>query len=495
MPASRPLGSATFGGLGLTQSAQTFLMLQVGPLNVNDQLVWRSQKIKRELNGRDELEFSLINITGYVPAIGESVRLFWRQALAFVGTVHERDVQFISEGDSVYTTVSVRCVDINEVADRRIVTEVYENQSAGDIVVQIVTKYLVPENISHGDIQDGPLVSRMVIPYLTVADTLDELCEQSGFHWNIDNSQALNFFSRETSPAPFTVTSANAVFRGMRGSRTRNQYRNVQYVDGGRGITDPRIEQFIGDGTLRTFNVEYPLFETPTIQRNFSEQTVGIRGVDEGKQWYWNSEETAIGHDPSEPVMVETDHLIVSYRGTFDLVSVVEDSAAILERQSVEFGTGRYEQVHTDDNIDGQDLVQEKGLSLLRRYASLDDVVQFEVDTEGLDVGQLLSINVPELGLVDSFLITNIDISWVSPDLRRFIVTATTGELKGQFQDFFAQLLGGRKAISIREGEVLQEVASVRDLVGVTDISSATLTNVTFDVIGTAEVGFSEAGA
>jgi hypothetical protein len=362
-------------------------------------------------------------------------------------------------------------------------------------VTQIVTKYLLPENIHHGDIQTGPLVSRMVIPYLTVADALDELCEKSGFHWNIDHGMALNFFARDTSPAPFTIDSSNAVFRGMRGSRTRNQYRNVQYVDGGKGITDTRQEFFKGDGLLRTFNVEYPLFEVPTIQRGFVPQTVGIRGVDEGKQWYWNVDETALGHDPSEPVMTELERIDVLYRGTYDLITIVEDSPAILERQGVESGTGRYEQIHQDDNIDGQDLVQEKGLSLLRRYATLDDIVEFETDVEGLNVGMLVSVNVPELGLLDSFLITSLDVSWLLPTLRRFNVRATTGEVKGRFQDFFAQLLGGRKAIAIREGEVLQEVAGLRDAVGVTDSYSASLTDVTFDVWGTAEWGASEFGS
>ena len=494
-PLSRPLGGAPFGGAGQPQAISNNLFLQIGPIDVTDQLRWPSQRISKELNGRDECQFSLINTTGYVPAIGEAVRLFWRGSLAFLGSVHERDVAQISEAANISTTVSVRCVDINEVADRRVVIEVYEKQSAGDIVTQIVTKYLLPENIHHGDIQTGPLVSRMVIPYLTVADALDELCEKSGFHWNIDHGMALNFFARDTSPAPFTIDSSNAVFRGMRGSRTRNQYRNVQYVDGGKGITDTRQEFFKGDRVLRTFNVEYPLFEVPTIQRGFVPQTVGIRGVDEGKQWYWNVDETALGHDPYEPVLTELERIDVLYRGTYDLITIVEDSSAILERQGVESGTGRYEQIHQDDNIDGQDLVQEKGLSLLRRYATLDDMVEFETDVEGLNVGMLVSVNVPELGLLDSFLITGLEVSWLLPTLRRFNVRATTGEVKGRFQDFFAQLLGGRKAIAIREGEILQEVAGVLDEVGVTDSYSASLTDVTFDVWGTAEWGASEFGS
>jgi hypothetical protein len=391
----------------------------------------------------------------------------------------------------------VRCVDINEVADRRIVVEIFESQSAGDAVVQVVTKYLLSEGIFHGDIQDGPLITRMVVPYMTVAEFLDELCSQSGFHWNIDTNKFLNFFARTTSPAPFTITTGNAVFRGLTGKRTRNQYRNVQYVDGGRGITGVRTEQFKGDGTLRTFSVEYPLFEVPTIELNFNPQTVGIRGIDTDKQWYWNSDENAIGQEPTGPVLTTTDLLTVTYRGTFNVISIVEDSSAIIERKGVQGGTGRYEQLFRDDNIDGTDLVQEKGLSLLRRYAEFSDVIDFEVDIEGLDIGQIATVSVPELNQSGDYLIMKIDITFIlsqSQVTRRFRVTATTGEVKGRFQDFFTQLLGSRQAIKLRDGEILQEVTAVHDGVSLHDTNTADLVNKTSDVCGSALCGYAEFG-
>jgi hypothetical protein len=492
----RPFGKAPFGGTGAAPVAAASLVLQVAGIDVTGQVEWPALRHRKQLNGRDELSVTLLSSTGVIPALGAPVRMTLQNGLLFAGQIHERDIDFVTERNGQVTRSQVRCVDHNAIADRRRVVEVYEQKTAGEIVQLIMVKYLADEGVRFGDIQSGPLVTRMVIPYLTAAECLDELCERSGFFWNIDAHLVLNFFARTTVPAPFTIDSSNAVFRRIRGSRTKNQYRNVQYVDGGHGVTDLRTEPFRGDGTLRSFHVEYPLFKAPTITRNFAPQTVGIRGVDADKDWYWNAGETAIGQDARQEaiVLTDTDLLHVTYQGRFNLMQIVEDTSAVLERQGVEGGTGRYEQLDREDGLDGQDVVEEKGLALLRHFGSLDDVVEFETDAQGLDVGQLLTVAVPELGLDGQFLISDMEIEWINFFTRRFTVTATTGELKGRAEDFFTQFLGTKKDIAIREGEILQEVLAIHELVGVTDAISATLVDVAADEFGTGEFGPGEFG-
>jgi hypothetical protein len=490
---SAPFGSVPFGGLPSAPAGQDGLQLQISPINVTDILRVNTYRLRQELNGRAELECELLSLTGYVPLIGQQVTLLLDGGFLFVGTVHEREVEFLSEKRSDYVSIKVRCVDLNELADRRIVVEVFENQTAGAIVRQILQKYLAEEVIQAGDIQPGPVVARVVFPYRSVAGCFDDLSEQTGFHWNIDQQRALNFTARTTAPAPFTITSANAVFRGLRGSRTRNQYRNVQYVDGGHGITDQRTESFRPDGTVQSWNVEFPIYAKPMIQLNFVTQlSVGIRGIDTNADWYWNKGETAIGHTGA--ILAATDFVSVSYQGLFDLIEIVEDTAAILERQLVQGGTGRYELLDRDDNLDGQNLVEDKGLSLLRRYGTMDDVADFETDLPGLAIGQLATLNVPELGLVGSFLITQLETQSLLPDTRRFRVTATTGEVKGTFQELFKGLLASQQPITIREGEILQEVLALHDPVAMTDSIDATLADFAIGEFGTGEVGSAEFG-
>jgi hypothetical protein len=490
-----PFGTAPLGGHPVG-AGLTGLVLQIGPDDVTNILQVDSYRLRRTLNGRDEFECTLLTTTSYVPLLGQSVILTIDGGLEFVGTVHERDIAFLSDGRNDYTQIQMRAVDLNEIADRRTVIEIFENMTAGAIIRDIVTKYLASDLIQIGDVQEGPLVVRVVFPYMSAAACFDDLCEQSGFNWNIDQQRALSFFARHTAPAPFTITSANAVFRGLQGRRTRNQYRNVQYVDGGRGVTDRRTVFFRGDGTVQSFNVEYPVYAKPTITLNFVDQTVGIRGIDTGQQWFWNKGETAIGQGTGGTVLTTTDVLSVQYQGLFDLIQVVEDLSAIQERINVQGGSGRYEQLDRDNNLDGQALVEQKGLSLLRRFASLDEVIEFETDVPGLAIGQLATVDVPELGLTDTFLITQLDMQPLLPTTRRYRVTATTGEIKGTYQELFKKLLTSAQPITIREGEILQEVSALHDLVGVTDsITESTLADFAIGVWGTGQVGRSEFGA
>ena len=492
---ARAFGKSPFGGTGVSFAGQDLFIVVIGPNDVTALIDWRSPspRIQKQLNGRDEFECTLLSSTGYVPALGESVQVYFERGLQFGGSVHERDVEFLTERSGQHTVSKIRCVDHSAIAHRRRVFEVFEDVSAGAIVRFIIFKYLAAEFVEPGDIQEGPLVTRMVAN-MSVAEALDELSEKSGFFWNISATFVLNFFARTTKPSPFTIDSSNAVFRHIRGSRTRNQYRNVQYVDGGRGVTDPRGERFRGDSLQRTFHVEYPLFKTPMISRNGQPQTVGIRGIDSEKDWYWNAGETAIGQDPLGDLLGANEVLEVFYVGRFNLLQIVEDTSAILERQAVEGGSGRHEQLDRDDQLDGQDLVQDKGLALLSHYGTLDDVAEFGTDIAGLDTGQLLTINVPALILEGPFLITQMDISWMARSTRRFRVTATTGELKGRAEEFFTRLLGSRQSIAIREGEILQEVLATHDPVRVSDSMVMTLIDVVVDEFGPGEFGSAEMG-
>ena len=490
---ARPFGRAPLGGSGFIPVPSSQLALQIGPLDVTPFLRRGTYSLRQELNGRDELEFTLISTTAYAPAIGENVFFSIGQGLLFAGSVHECDVEFVAENRSDYTRARVRCVDLSELADRRVVVEIYEQMSAGAIVRDIVGKYLFPELVQMGDIQEGPMVERVVFAYQTAARCFDDLCEASGFHWTIDQQRAVSFFARTSSPAPFTITSANAVFRRLQARRTRNQYRNVQYVAGGHGVTDPRTEPFRGDGTRATFTVEYPIFAAPSIQVNFQPQTVGIRGVDTVAQWFWNKGENTLGYTGT--TLTSADVVLVSYRGLFQLIEVVEDTAAILERQAAQgLGTGRYELLESDSNLDGQALTEEKGLSLLRRYASLDTVVDFETDVPGLGIGQLVPVNAPEVGCVGTFFITHLETRPLLPNARRFQVTATTGELKSTFQELFQKMLASSQPISIRSGEILQEVMGMHDPVGVTDSIDATLADFAEGQWGVGDVGTAEMG-
>jgi hypothetical protein len=111
----------------------------------------------------------------------------------------------------------------------------------------------------------------------------------------------------------------------------------------GQYMRPDEIQSFVGDGTKRTFTLDYPLGATPVVKLNGSDQTVGIRGVDTNRNWYWNIGSADLEQDTDDPVLLATDTLEVTYTGTDQSVVSVSDTAAINERAAVEGGTGIYQ--------------------------------------------------------------------------------------------------------------------------------------------------------
>jgi hypothetical protein len=113
--------------------------------------------------------------------------------------------------------------------------------------------------------------------------------------------------------------------RGVVATGSLNQYRNRQMVSY-EELTAVRTETFAGDGFTQTFGVEFPIALAPTVSVNGVAQTVGIGGLEDGKQWYWNrganevaqelTDAPLFGLDPDNPVrqqLIPYDRAVTSF--------------------------------------------------------------------------------------------------------------------------------------------------------------------------------------
>jgi hypothetical protein len=187
------------------------------------------------------------------------------------------------------------------IADRRLVGEVYFNRSAGYIVNDIITKYLAPDGITAGTVDAGAVIPRAVFGYMMASDVLRNLAEANGFIWYIDREKALHFTERDAVTAPNGIDETTAGERSIRGlalERSLTQYRNRQLVQYNE-LTAVRTERFAGDGETKTWSVEFPVANTPTVEVNGIGQTVGIAGVDPdgSADFYWSKGTNSIGQD------------------------------------------------------------------------------------------------------------------------------------------------------------------------------------------------------
>jgi hypothetical protein len=375
----------------------------------------------------------------------------------FGGLVHKPK----SSGD-ILREVSVSCIGFSGLADRRIIAEAYDNTAAGDIVEDFITKYFADEGVIAGDIQAGPVMSRAVFNYDSGDVALNYLSEVTGYYWEIDELRRLNHFDRASYAAPFGLTDTSRNYRNLVVEENPDQYRNRQIVRGSQALSTVQTRSFRGDGQAQAFTVDLPIALVPTIKVNGLAITVGIRGLETGKAWYWQKGDKTVSQDAAGTKLTDTDILTVEYQGLYPLIIVAENPSQIDARRDNEGGTGIYEQVTEAANLDTQAAATQYAYGLLERYGYIARTVTFATYEHGLKAGQLIPIQNSQHNVDGTFLIESVTMR-ADGDLALYNVKALDGDALGGWQRFFRGLAQAGRKYTIRENEVLVKLISNRD--------------------------------
>ena len=317
---------------------------------------------------------------------------------------------------------SISCMDNHYLADKRVAIKAYTDTSAGDIVQDLLTEYLAEEGVTVGNIEAGPTFRAAVFNYIPVSRALQQLAERAGYWWRIDHEKQIWFEPPSAQAAPWHITQSGGVADDvLHGSaevvRANPLYRNRQYIRGSRDETDEQVEILPGDGDTRAFPVGYPVARVPTVEVNrdgagYAAETVGIKGLDSGRQWYWSKGDPIIVHDDGEVVLTSTDRVRITYRGRFDVVVRSHDQAAVTERQGVEGGTGIVEDVHQVSAVDNRAQAFELAAEKLNRYAHVNQVLRFATRRPGLRPGHEINVTLAQHGLDgENMLIESVQIT------------------------------------------------------------------------------------
>jgi len=450
-----------------------------------------SLRIRDTINAPSTVSMLLKDEAGvYRPGLGQAVQIYDEAGdLVFGGSIDEPDEEALPAGP-LYTTV--QCMDHHHLAEKRLVAETYEATAAGVIVQDIISQVLSQEGITAGTIQAGPTIAKAVFNYIRAAQALDELSDLTGYQWVIRPNMGLDFFDRSTFAAPWIAEPATVMSPKVH--RDRHEYRNRQYVRAGYDVTDPRTEEFVGDGKIQTFTLKFPVAEAPSIEVNGLAQTVGIHQVETGKGWYWNKNSREVIQDDGDTPLSSTDTLAVTYRGLFPIRVVADSSVAMTERKTVEGGSGIYEHVLDAPNINSQDAAIEYAQGQLRRFARISTVLTYETFASDLRVGMLQPVNLPAYDLSGDFLISEIETYDVrrGDNVLRRRVTALSGEAVGGWRRFFRESARQGRQYVIRENEVLVKMKIFAEVLRLTDTftksSAAPESRAGYAMVGYAEV-------
>lgn len=436
----------------MSQVAHRTLLVKIAGVDRTSMVQCDTLEFSDDLDNRSTCGFTLEDATGtYEPWIGASIEVFDGSPDVFNGTID--DVVKGSNPLAGKQYFDISCVDKSQLADKRLVATSYSSLTAGEIVKQIVSEWMAGDGVTVNHVQDGPMVEKVVFNYQPASRCFDDLCNLTGFKWFIDADKDLWFYERKTYDAPWGLTDTSNNFSGFKIRRTRERYRNKQYVRGARSETSPRTEAFVGDGAQKTFTLAYEVSEVDIITVNGAAQVIGVVGTP-GCDWFYEKGSRTISQADGNTALTATDLLAVSYIGFFPIVAVVTHSSEVASRASVEGGSGLYEDVEIDESIESQVQAQQLASAQVKLYGKLPRLIEFRTESPGLKAGMMIPIKLSRFNLNDKFLVYSVKGRDVKGCWLEYSVSCVGSE-PPNWLSFFKGMTKRSNQLSLRANEVV----------------------------------------
>ena len=372
---------------------------------------------------------------------GQAVAIYTPDAnLVFGGFIWDPEQSPIASDGGLFWNIS--CVDNHYLADKRLIAVSYEDKTCGFIVDDIYDNYLADEGITIGNIELGDTLLEAVFNYVSVTDAFDKLAEAAGFVWFIDENKALYFQARDTTAALWAIVGdmTDIKLKGtIKMSGGNPQYRNRQYIRGGRDVTAPQTETFTADGDMVSFTVGYPINAEPTVKEDGgAAETMGIKGIDDAVAYYWSKGDPVVvaAAAPANGVVVT-----IEYIGQYDILVLATDEDEITAQAAIEgVGTGFVDDISDEVKLDDKEAAFDAAEAKLDMYGVDSKKLSFTTLRSGLEVGQLLTVTYAPFGLsAEEMLIEAVTLNGRHEDVE-YNVLAIQGPVTGSWAKFFKGL-------------------------------------------------------
>lgn len=434
-------------------------------------------RIDDVVESRSTASFSVVDEAGTAEYVrGQPVEIYDDDELLFAGVIESSDFDRYSPTNK--RIHYVRAIDWVYLADKRVIAKAYENEYIGDIVRDIVDTILTHEGVTidyiahstflapthpvdyppESTVHDGPVISQVAFNYVRVSDALDSLAERAGYWWDIDHHKKLFFTHKTAYHAPFDIVPSICERGSIKVKNGNSRYRNVQYIRGARDITDPQTETRRGDGEAQSFFVGFKIAKVPTVEVSYNgspfvPQTVGIRGLESGKQWYWSKGDNVITQEEYDAPLGSSDVIRITYQGEFDIIVTSSLPDQIDSQAAIDGTSGIVEDVADETSITGRDAAFEAANSKLSKYGRPSKTLIFRTWRKGLRPGMLVTVRLPGHGLDgEQMLIESIRIIYQSNTFW-YDVKAVSGPENKSWASFFGQIAA--RGLVLREN--LQE--------------------------------------
>ena len=345
----------------------------------------------------------------------------------FGGYIDTLTVSNMPGVDEIYSWVAT-CASWAGLATRRTVgpgTPQVLTGPGDSVFRKVVLDYLIDEGVAVSTSGSPPVITLACAAGAPINNLLDQIVQlistpDQGWYWTTDVWRTYILAPYGSSNAPWNVTDGYDLLAGdtpyqVSFQSTHNQMANFWYALGTNVLLNALNVTFAGNGSATTFNTPLQIGIAPKATLNGVAQTVGILGVDTGKQWYWNQGSTTITQDSSGTVLTSSDVLVVQYQTETPGVAQAPNVASLQQQQGIEASSGEYDRaVQVSQPIQPADLLDIASTGAAQ-YGPPATIFSAYTARPGLKTGQSQTIDFPRAGVPSaSYLIATIKMTTVN---------------------------------------------------------------------------------
>lgn len=449
-----------------------------------------SISLSLDLSGRSTARWNIrAQDPAAVPAVGDpveirAVRTGQPDTVLFGGAVEKKRLVLQRQLPNGPALVMMTATDHRRAADRRLVSDRYENMTMRAIVDAIRAEYLADQGITLAPGPDGPTIDVISWSYVSAGRAIEEVVSAGGYRWRINSQKQIVIYVRASEVSTWTTGTSRRPWQTIEVTEDILQFRNVQYVRGGRARLD-RTERIRGDGETRTFPLGLPISENrdspPRVTFGGTTESAVVRGEGVGN-WYYRPGGSEIVRADGASVPGAAQTVEVAYEGTYPVLVRREQSPGEI---------GVFEHVVAETTLDDETQANSHATALLDRYGVPTTGLALTTLEAGLEVGQEVPINEPAIGINGTFVVDRLAVS-DDGQVGALWKASLVDTAPGRWREFWTDTRRLVEGLAIREGEVLQEIVDLADPFEMADVvvvqDASALGRVGTDHVGTALV-------
>ena len=216
--------------------------LEIVGTSRKDEIKKNTLRVVKGIGNKSSLSLTFnCQANDWMPDLGQDIKYYEDGSLLFGGVIKSLNVtrQEPRRDSSCYLNVNVTSDGYESICARRTVTLFFENKTAGYIFEYLVDNVLNDpsndENIAKGDITAGNTFNEYSAICVNVKDIFDDIAEQSGVQWYIDDTKTISFVQEASiSTGEHTIDSTGSFtdYQILSVTKSLSNYANKVFVKG-----------------------------------------------------------------------------------------------------------------------------------------------------------------------------------------------------------------------------------------------------------------------